>query len=80
MSLQRTLLATVLALPLAALAAPFAYVPNEGSATLSIIDTATDQVVGEIAVGKKPRGTVISLDGKTAYVSDQPNKDRKSVV
>ena len=29
-------------------AAPFAYVPNEGSASLSVIDTATDQVVAEI--------------------------------
>ncbi|MEP7139862.1 MAG: cytochrome D1 domain-containing protein, partial [Caldimonas sp.] len=53
-------------------AAPFAYVPNEGSGTLSVIDTATDQVVGEIAVGQKPRGTVVSPDGRTAYVSDQP--------
>ena len=64
MSIRSTLLTTAVLLlaPLAALAAPFAYVPNEGSATLSIIDTATDQVVGEIAVGKKPRGTVISSD------------------
>src|SRR6476660_8507329 len=60
-------------LPLMAAAAPFAYVPNEGSGTLSVIDTATDQVVAEIAAGKKPRGTVIGLDGRTAYVSDQPN-------
>jgi YVTN family beta-propeller protein len=54
-------------------AAPFAYVPNEGSGTLSVIDIANDQVVGEIAAGKKPRGIVISKDGQRAYVSDQPN-------
>lgn len=30
-------------------AAPFAYVPNEKSGTLSVIDTATDQVVRQIA-------------------------------
>ncbi len=59
--------------PRDAQAAPFAYVPNEGSGTLSVIDIATDQVVGEIAAGKKPRGTVIGADGRTAYVSDQPN-------
>lgn len=53
-------------------AAPFAYVPNEGSGSLSVIDIATDLVVAEIAVGKKPRGTVISPDGRFAYVSDQP--------
>ncbi|MEK8029773.1 cytochrome b/b6 domain-containing protein [Ideonella sp. DXS29W] len=54
-------------------AAPFAYVPNEGSGTLSVIDVATDQVVAEIAAGKKPRGTVITVDGQRAFVSDQPN-------
>jgi len=57
----------------AALAAPFAYVPNEGTGTLSVIDTATDQVVGEIQAGKKPRGLAVSLDGTRLYVSDQPN-------
>jgi YVTN family beta-propeller protein len=68
------LVALALALaPLAGAAAPFAYVPNEGSGTLSIIDTASDRVVGDIAVGQKPRGTVVSADGRTAYVSDQPN-------
>jgi hypothetical protein len=29
----------------AAFAAPFAYVPNEKSVTISVIDTATDEVV-----------------------------------
>src|SRR4051794_33452916 len=55
------------------LAAPFAYVPNEGSGTLSVVDTASDSVVAEVAVGKKPRGTAINLAGTRAYVSDQPN-------
>jgi YVTN family beta-propeller protein len=54
-------------------AAPFAYVPNEGSGTLSVIDIATDMVVAEIAAGKKPRGTVITKDGQRAFISDQPN-------
>jgi YVTN family beta-propeller protein len=53
--------------------APLAYVANEGSGSLSIIDTGSDAVVGEIPAGKKPRGTVITRDGLTAYVSDQPN-------
>ena len=56
----------------AAAAAPFAYVPNEKSGTISIIDTATDTVSGEIPAGKRPRGIAISPDGKTIYVSDQP--------
>lgn len=62
-----------LALPAMAAAAPFAYVPNEGSGTVSVIDTATDKVVAEIPAGAKPRGTAISPDGRTAYVSNQPN-------
>jgi YVTN family beta-propeller protein len=52
-------------------AAPFAYVPNEGSGTISIIDTQTDAVTGEIAIGGKPRGIAISPDGKRLYVSEQ---------
>ena len=56
----------------AAQAAPFAYVPNEKSGTISVIDTATDTVAGEIPAGKRPRGLAVSPDGKFIYVSDQP--------
>ena len=35
----------------AAHAAPFAYVANEKSGTISVIDTATDEVVGTIKAG-----------------------------
>ena len=45
--------------------------PNEGSATISVIDTATDKVVGTIRHGKKPRGIAVSPDGKRLYLSDQ---------
>jgi YVTN family beta-propeller protein len=55
---------------LPALAAPLAYVANEKSGTLSIIDTASDRVTGEIATGGKPRGMALSRDGKWLYVSD----------
>ena len=54
-------------------AAPFAYVPNEGSGNVTVIDTETDQVVAEIAAGKKPRGLAVSVDSRWLYVSDQPN-------
>ena len=57
-----------------ALAQPYAYVPNEKSGTVSIIDTATDRVTGEIKAGDKPRGIAVSPDGKFLYVSDQPNR------
>jgi YVTN family beta-propeller protein len=68
----KLLSAALLALCAAALGRPHAYVPNEGSGTLSVIDTETDQVVAEIPAGKKPRGTVVTPDARTAFVTDQP--------
>ena len=41
-------------------AAPFAYVANEKSGTLSIIDTANDELLTEIKIGDKPRGAAIA--------------------
>ena len=58
----------------AAPAQPYAYVPNEKSGTISVIDTATDRVTGEIKAGDKPRGLAVSHDGKLIYVSDQPHR------
>src|SRR5438067_913514 len=54
-------------------AEPFAYVPNEGSGTVSVIDTATDRVVAELPGGSKPRGMAVGIDRHWLYVSDQPN-------
>lgn len=51
-------------------AAPFAYVPNEKSGTLSVIDTATDQVVRQIAAGKRPRGIAADPTGRQLFVTD----------
>src|SRR4029453_2842537 len=57
-------------LPFAA-TAQLGYVSNEKDGTLSIIDTAKDEVVGSIKAGKTPRGMAASVDGKRLYVSDQ---------
>lgn len=72
----RSLLAACALLPGAVLGAPFAYVPNEKSASVSVIDTATDTVVKTIAdVGPEPRGLAITNDGdaddtdETVYVT-----------
>src|SRR5206468_5129551 len=46
-------LAAVALCALAATAAPVAYVPNEGSATVSVIDTATDKVTATLKVAQK---------------------------
>jgi len=46
-----------------------AYVTNEGSGELTVIDVASDSVVSSIAVGTRPRGLRVSEDGKTVYVA-----------
>ena len=64
---QRFLAAAALlsgALPVAAVAGPFAYVSNEGSASVSVIDTASDKVVATLAISRKPRGIAVSSDGR----------------
>lgn len=53
----------------AALAAPFAYVGNEGSGTISVIDTASDRVVDTLRFGRKPRLRALPSDGKRLFVS-----------
>ena len=51
-------------------AAPYRiYVTNERSGDLSIIDSATHQVIGTVRLGKRPRGIHASVDGKTIYVA-----------
>ena len=46
-----------------------AYVTNEDSQELTVIDTRTDSVVATIPVGTRPRGVRISPDGKTVFVA-----------
>jgi YVTN family beta-propeller protein len=46
-----------------------AYVTNEDSQELSVIDTRTDSVVASIPVGTRPRGVRVSRDGKTVFVA-----------
>src|SRR5256714_13275484 len=53
--------------------AGLALVGNENGGSISLIDTARDEVVGEIKTGGKPRGAAIHAARKLAYVSDQPN-------
>jgi outer membrane autotransporter protein len=53
----------------------FAYVANDGSGnmpgnTVSVIDIATDTVVGLVTVGSQPLGIDITPDGKYVYVTN----------
>lgn len=69
---QVALLVSLVLVAAAALAGPNAYVANEKSGTLSVIDTDRDEVIGEIRAGTKPRGMAATRDGRRIYVSDQP--------
>ena len=46
-----------------------AYVTNEDSQDLTVIDTETDSVIATIPVGTRPRGVKVSPDGKTVFVA-----------
>ena len=63
-------IAGALSAPLSA-SAQLAYASNEKDGTISVIDTAKDEVVASIKAGKTPRGMAASVDGKRLYVSDQ---------
>ena len=60
----------ILALPGIAPAAaqPYAYVTNQASATVSVIDTRTDKVASTLAAGDEPRGIAASADGARLYI------------
>jgi YVTN family beta-propeller protein len=45
------------------------FVTNETSGDLSIIDGTTHEVIGTVALGKRPRGIHASPDGKLLYVA-----------
>ena len=66
--MRKTLLATLLAGPLALAAGPLlaatAYVSNEKDNTLSVIDLAKQEVVQTLKVGMRPRGLALSHDNR----------------
>ena len=51
-------------------AAPFAYVVNQRSNNVSVIDTATNMVVATVPVGAVPGWVAVTPDGKHAYVTN----------
>jgi YVTN family beta-propeller protein len=48
-------------------AAPFAYIANSNSTTVSVIDTATDLVIATIPVGVQPQDVAVHPDGSRVY-------------
>src|SRR4051794_26994812 len=51
--------------------APFAYVTNTGSGTVSVIDTASNTVVATPAVIGAPIRAAMTPDGKRAYIASR---------
>lgn len=45
------------------------YVTNERDGTLQVIDTATDRVIATARIADRPRGVVLSPDGKRVYLA-----------
>lgn len=60
----------IIFLPVFVLAAPYAYIPNAVSNTVSVIDVATSQVIQTVIAGTGPNGTAISPDGSKVYISN----------
>jgi YVTN family beta-propeller protein len=48
---------------------PYAFVSNEASDNVSVIDTGTDSVVATLDAGQRPRGIKLTPDGKTLVVA-----------
>src|SRR3979411_1346148 len=55
----------------AAHATPFAYITNNGSNNVSVIDTASNTVTATVAVGPNPTGVAVHPAGPRAYVANQ---------
>jgi len=60
-----------LALSAVAQAEPFAYITNQFSATVSVLDTATNTVVATVATGDSPTGVAVTPNGAVVYVANQ---------
>ncbi|MDD1612760.1 MAG: beta-propeller fold lactonase family protein, partial [Methylococcaceae bacterium] len=56
-------------LPMAATAAPFAYISNQLADTVAIVDMQAAKVVETLSVEGKPAGVAVSPDGRRVYVS-----------
>ncbi len=63
----------------AGLTIPYAYVTNQGSHTVSVINTSTNMVVNTVTVGVVPHGVAITPNGNDAYVSNA-DSDTVSVI
>ncbi|MET8642634.1 hypothetical protein [Streptomyces sp. NPDC004675] len=59
----------------AAAPTPNAYVTNQGSNTVSVIDTVTNTVTATVPVGGRPFGVAVTPDGTHVYVPNSTSND-----
>ena len=64
-----------LALPAILHAAPFAYITNQGSHDVSVIDLASQAVVATVPVGRSPAGVVASSRAGKVFISNPDSRD-----
>jgi len=57
----------------------YAYIANEGTNAISVLDVATRNVVGTVPVGSGPSAVAVSADGKFAYATNS-NSNTVSVI
>ncbi|MCB1905249.1 MAG: beta-propeller fold lactonase family protein, partial [Gammaproteobacteria bacterium] len=55
------------------------YVANNGTNSVSVIDTATNTVADTVAVGDRPYGVAVNPAGTRVYVTNN-NSDNVSVI
>ena len=53
----------------------FAYITNQLSNTVSVIDLEKYEVFKEIPVGEKPAGVAVTSDGKKIFISNPESKE-----
>jgi YVTN family beta-propeller protein len=51
-------------------AAPFAYITNQADSTVTVIDTATNNVTATVTVENRLYGVTVTPDGKKVYVTN----------
>ncbi len=56
-------------------AAPFAWITNQGSHDVSVIDLASQQVVATVPVGRSPAGVVAASRAGKVFVSNPDSRD-----
>lgn len=61
-------------------AAPFAYIPNSGDDTVSVIDIATNTVVDTIVVGPNPIGIAWHPDGSRIYIANNGTDGNNNTI